>query len=180
MNPHFLFNSLNTLSSLIQEDADKAEEFLDHMSKVYRYLLKNHEEQLVTVETELDFLRSYYSLLHARHSEGLQLSIDVDPSLLDLMIPPMTLQMVLENSLSQNSMSRKEPLRIMIRNRLEQLEVCNNIQPRINQNEDLQEALDNIANKYRLLCQQSITIEVNGKERSICLPLIPNQEMTAV
>ena len=77
MNPHFLFNGLNTLSSLINEDAEKAEEFLDHMSKVYRYLLRNNEEQLVTVATELNFIQSYYFLLKARHKEGLQLHIEV-------------------------------------------------------------------------------------------------------
>src|SRR4029079_9617844 len=77
MNPHFLFNSLNSLSSLIHEDADTAEEFLNHMSKVYRYLLRNNEEKLVTIETELHFIQSYYFLLRSRHEEGLQLDIDV-------------------------------------------------------------------------------------------------------
>ena len=78
MNPHFLFNGLNTLSSLIQEDAEKAEEFLDHMSKVYRYLLRNNEEQLVDLQTEISFIRSYYFLLKERYAGGLHLTISVD------------------------------------------------------------------------------------------------------
>ncbi|HUP11133.1 MAG TPA: histidine kinase, partial [Niastella sp.] len=114
MNPHFLFNSLNTLSSLINEDADKAEDFLNHMSKVYRYLLRNHEEQLVTVETELTFTRSYYYLLKARHADGLQVEINVDEESRRNFIPPLTLQMIIENTLNQNSVTKATPLHISI------------------------------------------------------------------
>lgn len=96
MNPHFLFNSLNSLSSLIHENADRAEEFLDHMSKVYRYLLRNNEEKLVSIETELNFIRSYYFLLKARHEEALDLRIQVSPEFKQLWIPPLTLQMILK------------------------------------------------------------------------------------
>src|SRR6476661_2112420 len=112
MNPHFLFNGLNTLSSLIHEDADKAEDFLDHMSKVYRYLLRNNEEQLVSLQTELSFIRSYYYLLKSRHAEGLDLEIDLCASCRCQLMPPLTLQMILENTLNLNSVSRTRPLHI--------------------------------------------------------------------
>jgi two-component system, LytTR family, sensor kinase len=112
MNPHFLFNSLNTLSSLIHENEEEAEEFLDHMSKVYRYLLRNNDEQLVTLETELNFIRSYYFLLKARHGEGLQLQLDIPKETQDHPIPPMTLQFILEHALNQNTIGKEKPLQI--------------------------------------------------------------------
>src|SRR6476620_8963782 len=114
MNPHFLFNGLNTLSSLIHEDADTAEEFLDHMSKVYRYLLRNNDEQLVSLSTELNFIESYAFLLKARHGEGLDIDIQVPSVDRGQMIPPLTLQMLVENVLNQNSISKSRPLHITI------------------------------------------------------------------
>jgi two-component system LytT family sensor kinase len=178
MNPHFLFNSLNTLSCLINEDQDKAEDFLDHMSKVYRYLLRNNEEQLVTVDTELNFIRSYYYLLKARHAEGLELTINVPEAYRNHMIPPLTLQMIIENSLNQNSLSRTRPLQISVASEDEWLQIKNNLQPRMNNNnlEECCEVMENIGNKFRLLCQQEIIIEEKDLERTIQLPLIPNTE----
>lgn len=175
MNPHFLFNSLNTLSCLINEDPEKGEEFLDHMTKVYRYLLRNNEEQLVSLETELNFLRSYYFLLKARHTEGLQVQFDIPDEYLTCLIPPLTLQMILENALNGNSVSRSTPLMITLSVNTEGLEVKNNLQPKISTSAD-GEALENISNKFRLLCQKELVVKSDVKERCIVLPLIPNKE----
>jgi sensor histidine kinase YesM len=176
LNPHFLFNSLNTLSSLIHEDADTAEDFLDHMSKVYRYLLRNNEEQLVTIDTELAFTRSYFFLLKARHADALQLDIDVPEACRDCRIPPMTLQMILEYILNQNSLSRDKPLFITIGVNDEALEVRHNVQPRIKNVEPHGEVLENITNKYRLLCQQEVMIEFGSGAWVMKLPLITPKE----
>lgn len=178
MNPHFLFNSLNTLSSLINEDADKAEEFLDHMSKVYRYLLRNNEEQLVTVETELNFITSYYFLLRARYADALRLHVQVSGEVRNQMIPPLTLQMILENAMNQNAISRLNPLDISIQSG-EGLEVSNTIQPKMNNVNDQNEVVQNINNKYRLLCGCEIRIRENDNKRIIQIPLIANKEMSA-
>jgi two-component system, LytTR family, sensor kinase len=177
MNPHFLFNSLNTLSSLIHENADDAEEFLDQMSKVYRYLLRNNEEQLVSIATELNFIRSYYYLLKARHGDGLTLSINVADEVMDYMVPPLTLQMIAESVLNINSISRSHPLSITIQSSDGWLELKNNVQPKMNCVEDCAEVMENISNKYRLLCQQEVEIREDEKEWKIQLPLIPNHEM---
>jgi len=177
MNPHFLFNGLNTLSCLINEDPNKAEDFLNHMSKVYRYLLRNNEEQLVTLETELNFINSYYFLLKARYVDGLELKIDISEKYMDRLIPPLTLQMIVENSLNLNSVCRDTPLVITIQSAHEWLEIKNNIQPKINCADDCCDVLENINNKFRLLCQQEIVIDENSQERSIHLPMIPNKEM---
>src|SRR5436190_2132291 len=122
MNPHFLFNSLNTLSCLIQEDEEKAEDFLDHMSKVYRYLLRN-EEQLVSLETEVDMVRSYYFLLKKRHSDALTLEIAIPKSYLNSEIPPLTLQMIVENAVNQNSLTKNEPLIIKVKAVNDEIEI---------------------------------------------------------
>ena len=180
MNPHFLFNSLNTLSSLIHEDADKAEDFLDHMSKVYRYLLRNNEEQLVTLDTELNFIRSYAFLLKSRHGDGLNTDVHVPHELRDQMIPPLTLQMLVEHVMNQNSIGKNRPLHIGIRQVHNWIEVRNKMQPKLSNNEESWEVLDNISNKYRLLCGCDIVMKEIDNERIIQLPLIPNKEMVAV
>jgi two-component system, LytTR family, sensor kinase len=176
MNPHFLFNGLNTLSSLIHEDADKAEEFLDHMSKVYRYLLRNNEERLVSIGTELSFVRSYYFLLKARHADGLEIKTEVPAFYLDHLIPPLTLQMIIENTINNNSISRSMPLGILITANNDCLEISHTIQPKMNTTEE-EEAFENIKNKYWLLCQKHVSTVIVGHERKISLPLIPKKEL---
>jgi sensor histidine kinase YesM len=180
MNPHFLFNSLNSLSSLIQENADKAEEFLDHMSKVYRYLLRNNEEKLVTIDTEISFIKSYYFLLKARHEEGLELLINISAESREQWIPPLTLQMIVENAMNQNAVDRLNPLTIRIRNGIHGLEIINSLQPKINHVNSNAEIEENINNKYRLLCGCEIEIKETENQRSIVLPVIANNELYLV
>jgi sensor histidine kinase YesM len=180
MNPHFLFNSLNSLSSLIHENSDVAEEFLDHMSKVYRYLLRNNEEKLVPIETEINFIRSYYFLLKARHDEGLQLHVELSPQSKERWIPPLTLQMIIENAMNQNAISRSKPLVISIKDHEHGLEIVNSVAPKINNVISNIEIEENINNKYRLLCGCEIEIEENEKRRSIVLPVIANKELYLV
>jgi two-component system LytT family sensor kinase len=180
MNPHFLFNSLNSLSSLIHENSDTAEEFLDHMSKVYRYLLRNNEEKLVTIETEINFIKSYYFLLKARHEEGLQLHVNLSPESKERWIPPLTLQMIIENAMNQNAISRLQPLTIWIKDKEHGLEIINSVAPKINSVHSNAEIEENINNKYRLLCGCEIDIEETGRQRSIVLPVIVNKELYSV
>lgn len=177
MNPHFLFNSLNSLSSLIQENSDKAEEFLDHMSKVYRYLLRNNEEKLVTIGTEINFIKSYFFLLKARYEDGLQLQINISDESKNRWIPPLTLQMITENAMNQNSVNRSNPLKIRIRDNAHGLEIINSVQPKINSENFNSEIEENINNKYRLLCGCEIEIEESNQQRSIVLPVIANKEL---
>ena len=171
MNPHFLFNGLNTLSSLIHEDSDDAEDFLDHMSKVYRYLLRNSDEKLVTLQTELQFIQSYYYLLRKRHGEGLLLKTEIADPDRHLLIPPLTLQMIFENILNQNAVSKHDPLIVSIETKDQKLMIKNSLLPKMNVSEKDQ-ALDNINNKYRLLCQQGMKVITGQNSRTIELPLI--------
>jgi sensor histidine kinase YesM len=176
MNPHFLFNSLNSLSSLIHEDAEKAEEFLDHMSKVYRYLLRNNEEKLVTIETEINFIKSYFYLLKSRYKDALELNINISPDRLEQWAPPLTLQMIVENAINQNAVSRSKPLKILVTDASKGIQVINTIQPKINSVHSNAEIEENINNKYRLLCGCEILIKENPEQRAIWLPVMINRE----
>src|SRR5688572_15688661 len=192
VNPHFLFNGLNSLSSLISDDPAKAERFLDEMSKVYRYLLRNDDEQLVELDTELRFITSYYYLLSVRYGEGIQLNMNVADEQRELMIPPLTLQMLFENAFSLNSISKDQPLIISIESQPSfakvsagapggWLEIKNNIQAKLGGDiEANKEGLNNIINKFRLLCRQTVTIEDSATHRVIRLPLIKKEEMSTV
>ncbi len=178
VNPHFLFNSLNSLSSLINEDEEQAEKFLDEMSKVYRYMLRNEDDQLVTLATELKFIDSYLYLLKARYGEGLQVRTEVKEADLDKFLPPLTLQVLVENVFSQNTMSKSNPLRIVIHtDGHEQLVVINNLQPKVvTEFSDHENAVDNLVNKFKLLNQPPVIIKEEEKERRIYIPLINLKE----
>lgn len=176
LNPHFLFNSLNTLSSLIHEDESTAEEFLDHMSKVYRYLLKN-DEQLVPLEMELEFIRSYAFLLRSRHGEGLQINIPASASEARCNIPPLTLQMIIENAVNNNFISRSTPLEINIAVSANCLEISNTVQPKVNGTEEPADMWVNLTNKCRLLAQRELSIHNKGSIRTICLPLVADEKL---
>lgn len=180
MNPHFLFNSLNSLSSLISEDTATAEKFLDEMSKVYRYLLRS-DDRLVTLGTEVQFLHSYYYLLKVRYGDGINLSLQIKEEQFGLLMPPLTLQLLVENTFTANTMSKDSPLNITISSLGDQwLQIQHNLQPkiRIGMQESEPAGLDNIINKYRLLCRQTVTIRQTEKQRIIHIPLIEQEEIS--
>jgi hypothetical protein len=178
VNPHFLFNSLNSLSSLISEDRDKAEKFLDEMSKVYRYLLRNSDDELVSLETEISFINSYYHLLKVRYGQAIQLKINVSSEALHYSIPPLTLQVLFESAFTQNRMNQKEPLLVEISTPTpDSLSFKHNTQPKLlSIGEPREEGIENITNKFRLLGQQSVQIEEADSMRTITLPLILQPE----
>ncbi len=114
MSPHFLFNSLNTLASIIPEDADAAVSFTEKMSEVYRYILQNKERELVALEEEIAFAESYLFLLRMRFPDNLSIQFDVEKNHKKLNIPPLTLQMLIENAIKHNVVSKSKPLNIQI------------------------------------------------------------------
>ena len=182
VTPHFLFNSLNTLSSLISEDEESAEKFLNEMSKVYRYMLRNDDDQLVTLQTELSFIDSYIYLLKARYSHALELYTGIDEEDAQKYLPPLTLQVIIENAISQNAFSKSAPLMISIQSETNgDLVIRNNVQAKIiTEAMDYESGLDNLVNKYRLLNHTSIVIEEQDTERIIRLPLIIKNEKVAL
>ena len=114
INPHFLFNSLNVLTSLIRIDAGLAEKFTEQMAKVYRYVLEHKEEDTVTLQTELDFIKSYIFLLEIRFQGKVLFDIDIPETYLDRHIPPLTVQLLIENAVKHNVFSKKDPLKVKL------------------------------------------------------------------
>ncbi|QEC67178.1 hypothetical protein FRZ67_07675 [Panacibacter ginsenosidivorans] len=181
LNPHFLFNSLNSLSCLIQEQPQQAEKFLDEMSKVYRYLLKNSDEQLVTLETELQFTRSYFYLLKARHGEGLDMEININSFHNEKQLPPLTLQILLESAFNMNAISKEQPLKIELSvTDNGWLQIKNNVQRKITDSLADRSGIQNLSKKFRLLCNKYIIVKDTGEYQLITVPLIPAKEAITI
>ena len=173
VNPHFLFNSLNSLSSLIGESPQQASKFLDEMSKVYRYLLRNNEDGLTTLTNELQFIRSYFHLLKTRYGDGIDLKINVDALCMNSLLPPLTLQMLVENAVRHNSVLKEAPLKIEIINHgNKKLIVKNSLQMKEARMPSARAGLQNIINKYRLLNQPEVIIYQTDKEFLVTVPLL--------
>jgi sensor histidine kinase YesM len=174
VNPHFLFNSLNSLSGLIQEDTERAERFLDEMSKVYRYMLRNDEDPLVKLSTELQFISSYFSLLKCRYCDAVELDVDVTEADKEKMLPPLSLQVIIENALYQNKTNKTSPLHFSIESGSDNCVIIkNNVQRKIiTEATDQESGLDNLIKKYELMSKQPVEIKETGNERAIILPLI--------
>lgn len=173
VNPHFLFNSLNVLISLIKLDADLAEKFTEQLSKVYRYVLENKEKDLVTIETELDFLQSYIFLLKIRFSEKLQVKIDIASKYREWKIIPLALQLLIENAIKHNTFSRRNPLVISVfsdDNHL--LNVRNNLQVRDTDYPSTGVGLKNITNRYELISDTKPVFERAEDEFIAQIPLL--------
>ncbi|WP_147277107.1 sensor histidine kinase [Runella aurantiaca] len=175
VNPHFLFNSLTSLSSLIQEDVKQAEKFVDELAKVYRYLLQTHQNPLTTLEKEINFINSYVFLLKIRYGNGISVTIDVDNNDKSGYLPPLTLQMLLENAMKNNTISAKKPLSILIQSTEEgQLMIQHTIQKRMVSIADPQAELTNLVGKYTFLTVEPVSIFDNGTTFTVLLPLLPN------
>jgi hypothetical protein len=178
VNPHFLFNSLNSLSGLIQEDTGQAEKFLNEMSKVYRYMLRNEEEQLVSLFTEIQFIQSYFSLLKVRYTDAILLDINIADNDIENLLPPLSLQVIVENALILNRTEKNAPLHLRIFSGMDgTVIVTNNVQPRVTvETTDFEAGLDNLVKKYRLLASMPVVIEETSIEKRIILPLIRKKE----
>jgi two-component system, LytTR family, sensor kinase len=175
VNPHFLFNCFNTLSSLITVDKEKAEQFLNELSKVYRYLLRNNEEGLSTVENEIKFIQSYFKLLQTRHGEAVKLNIQIDKRYYSYMVPSLSLQLLVENVVKHNVLSKNKPLVIDIFTAAgNKLVVSNNLQQRTVKAPSNKVGLDNIREKYKLLKQSGFQVMEDDKNFTVVLPLIWN------
>lgn len=180
VNPHFLFNCFNTLSSLIAEDKDKADAFLNELSKVYRYLLRNNEDGLSTVENEIRFIESYYRLLQTRHGEAVQLNIEIDKRYDSYLLPSLTLQLLVENVVKHNVLSKNKPLVVDIFTTAgNKLVVNNNLQRRSVKAPSNKVGLENIKAKYALLDQKGFQVLEDKNNFTVVLPLIWNNNIKA-
>lgn len=173
VNPHFLFNCFNTLSALITEDKQKAEIFLNDLSKVYRYLLRNNEDGMSTLRTELQFIQSYFELLKTRHGDAIQMQVEIDKRYDEYLLPSLSLQMLVENAVKHNSLSKNYPLHIEVFTTVgNKLVVNNNIQKRAQKAPSGEVGLRNIKMKYEILNQPGFQVMNAGRHFTVVLPLI--------
>ena len=173
VNPHFLFNSLNSLSSLITEDPEQANAYVNEMSKVYRYLLQVNGIELVTVAEELKFIQSYFHLLKIRFGDAIEMQVHVVEAAYDQLIPPLTLQLLVENAVKHNKVLKAEPLRIeIIAANKQELRVKNNLQRKTTKVDSSYMGLKNISAKFGLFRQKEIVIEDTGVSFSVFVPLM--------
>ncbi|MEM9549102.1 MAG: sensor histidine kinase, partial [Bacteroidota bacterium] len=171
INPHFLFNSLNTLMNLILTDQDRAVGYLDKLSKFYRYAVSNQDWQLTPVKTEMENVRLFIALLKERFQEGIQFSIS-DQSTEAVQIFPLCLQLLIENAVKHNIVSRRKPLRIDIETDNEYVTVRNTIQKRIHKVKSTGMGLKNISKRIALVTDRSVHIHEDNDIFEVKIPLI--------
>ncbi len=173
VNPHFLFNNLNVLSALIMKDNKEANRFIEEFSKVYRYILSNHEKELVELKTELDFIQPYIFLLEKRFAEGLVIKVNIAESYKDQYIIPASLQMLIENAIKHNIVSRNKPLLIDVHsNGNNTIVVSNNLQAKQTVENSTGIGLQNIIKRYRLVSNKAVTIIKDENNFTVALPLL--------
>ncbi len=173
VNPHFLFNSLNTLASIIPEDPDKSVEFVQKLSSVYRCILDITDRGVITLDEEIACLKNYIFLLETRFGENIKVSIQMDDdSARQKFLVPMSLQMLLENAIKHNVVSQKRPLHVRIHSRQKEVLVENNLQLKDQDTEGTGTGLLNITNRYRLIFDREIVIHKDELVFRVSLPLL--------
>ncbi len=173
VNPHFLFNNLNVLSSMVMQENPEANKFIEEFSVVYRHVLNSHQQELIELRTELEFLGHYIFLIEKRFPDSIRIDIEVPAAAQALLVIPVALQMLVENAIKHNVASRSRPLHIRIETDPEgMLRVSNNMQIKFVDEPSTQFGLKNIQQRYELVSGKKIIIRENGAMFSVSLPLI--------
>lgn len=176
INPHFLFNNLNVLSSLVLQNNSDANNFIEAFSKVYQYILRNHDKEMIELKEELEFLNPYIYLLEKRFPACVHFDLNIDKKWHTKYIVPVALQMLIENAIKHNIASRARPLYISLRaNGKPELEVINNLQPKISHETSSNIGLSNINLRYEKITGMNISIYKSASEFKVILPLIETE-----
>ncbi|MGB5982397.1 MAG: 2TM domain-containing protein [Nonlabens sp.] len=177
LDPHFLFNSLNVLVSLIEENPKAATKFTTSLSKVYRYVLEQRNKSLIAVDEELQFARTYVHLLKMRFEDSLEIQIPEHSSNPDMKVVPLSLQLLLENAVKHNIVSDSKPLEISIYEKGNQLVVENNLQPKAVVKKGSGVGLKNIASRYGLLTDRVMGVEKGADAYKVEIPILLDEEV---
>lgn len=172
INPHFLFNNLSVLTSLVHKNQDKAVDFINQLAKVYRYLLESKNHELVTLQDELTFIDSYNYLLQIRFDKSLSFQIEINEKYKHSYLPPMCLQMLVENAIKHNEVSIDYPLHILIKTDEDYLIVSNNLQKRTQSEQSSKTGLKNIEARYEFFTAEKVLIRETEAKFEVSLPLI--------
>lgn len=172
LNPHFLFNALSSLNSLIFENPQLASDFLQQLSKVYRYVLEHKDKNTVSLQTEIRFVSHYIKLLETRFGEGLKVEFDISEEVKDKMIVPVTLQILIENAVKHNTTSVAHPLLVSISSRGRYLQVENNLQRKSAIEVSNKLGLTNLKNLYLYIADSPVLVEENDMKFTVKIPLL--------
>lgn len=173
INPHFLFNNLNVLSGMLIRDNPEANRFIEEFSKVYRYILSNQDKELVELRSELEFIQPYIFLMQKRFDKGLRVTLDVPPAYESWYVVPAALQMLIENAIKHNVVSKSRPLDIQIHaNGNQTLVVKNTLQPRLAAEPSTRIGLENIRKRYELISGRTVSIKQTGDSFEVAIPLL--------
>ncbi len=173
IDPHFVFNNLSVLSEIILEDQQSGYEYAENFSKIYRYLLINSKKDIISLEEELNFLNAYIFLIKSRFGAGVNFEINVNPAKRNFQLPPLTLQLLVENALKHNQTNKRKPLKIKVyTNAQNQLVVENILIPIENVSESSGIGISNIIKRYDLLSNLKLQIKNDGKTFNVILPLL--------
>jgi len=175
VDPHFLFNSLNTVYSLIDPHPEKAKEFITKFSKIYRYVLDVKDKIVVKLSEEIDFINSFIFLQKIRHEGNLEISIEIDAKKLNNYIPPLSLQMLVENAIKHNIISDKMPLKISITDKNNYLVIKNNIQLKDNMIESTKIGLNNLTERYKHISDSIPEFYIKNNEYIAEIPLLEEE-----
>ena len=175
LDPHFLFNSLNVLTSLIDENPDNAQKFTTSLSKVYRYVLEQKNKELVTVDEELDFAKTYMSLLKMRFEDSIIFDIPEHALNPESKVVPLSLQLLLENAVKHNMVTANKPLHIKIYESGGDLVIENNLQPKQIVKKSSGVGLENIKQRYQLLTKKQVKIKQQAKRFAVAIPMLTKQ-----
>ena len=174
VNPHFLFNNLNTLCSIIPENPKQAVDFVQQLSKVYRHILEVRDEKSIPLKDEMEVLKAYAFLLKTRFGDNLEIEINVNEQELEHTIVPLSLQLLMENAIKHNIVSHDKPLKIEVSTKGGQLIVTNNLQKKNQIAESTGIGLNNIRNRYKLLTDKLISVTETNSNFTVSIPLIAN------
>ena len=172
LNPHFLFNNLSVLTSLVYKNQDKAADFINELAKVYRYVLDTKNSELVPLQEELDFINHYIYLQKIRFEDSVSFEIKIEESQKSAYILPMCLQMLVENTIQHNESSQANPLSVLIYTENNSLVIENPIKPRSNFADSTKIGLKNIEQRYSFFTDEKVIISNNGQIFKVILPLI--------
>ena len=171
VNPHFLFNSFNTLNAIIQTDPNEAVAYVERLSDYFRLVLEQRDKEVIPIREEIELVQNYLLLQQTRFGDNLRIHLEMDAATMNYPIPPLTLQLLAENAIKHNVISKAKPLTITIERRENNIVVRNNLQPKINKEPSTGIGLDNVRERYRILFNQVITIEKTNDAFSVFLPL---------
>jgi two-component system LytT family sensor kinase len=175
ISPHYLFNCLNTISSLLYKDSHMAEEFIRRMADTFRYVLTNQKQKLVSLRQEVEFVKAYYYLMQVRYEDHLRMEVNLPKNILDTSVPPLTLQMLVENAVKHNQISKDKPLLVYISAKDNTHIVVSSTKTiAMNPSASFKIGLENIRHRYQFFTEEKVTVK-DDERFTVQLPVIKNQ-----